>query len=170
VLAVVLVPKSSLAATFPKENHLAANAAPLLRREASLFETTDQGGELGIAEKQIELSSGGVRGLIGGVGFLIIAGLGFGWSTRSAVIGFFALAFAFVFLAAGVSRLVQANALKRLREARKSEHTPALAAGDADYIQPKRSLFQTGDLDVTPSSITEHTTTRLEIDRKGADR
>lgn len=120
--------------------------------------------ELPLAEKRIELSSAGLRGLILGVGFLIVAGLGFAWSTRSAVIGFFALAFAFVFLATGISRFVQANALKRLREPMVPDHVPALAPGQADYIQPSRPLFETDDLAAAPQSVTEHTTTRLAID------
>ena len=121
--------------------------------------------QLSLREKEIELWSGGWRGLIGGVGFLIVAGLGFGLSERTWVMGFFGLVFAFVFLATCISRFVQASGLKRLREQHGFEPRPALAPGHPDYIQPSRSLFTTEDLTPTPGSVTEHTTTRLELDR-----
>jgi hypothetical protein len=65
-----------------------------------------------LAEKEIELSSKAWRGLIGGMGFLILSGIGFGLSTRTWVMGFFGLMFAIVFLSTGISRFIQARALK----------------------------------------------------------
>ena len=127
--------------------------------------------ELQLAEKHIDLYSRGWRGLIGGLGFLIVAGVSFGISIRLAVLGVFALMFAFVFLAAGISRFVQARALKRLREPKASDPTPALSPGDADYLRPLRSFYETDDLVTTPRSVTEHTTTHLELnpDREKID-
>ena len=123
-----------------------------------------------LVEKEIELWSRGWRGMIGGLGFLIVAGLGFGLSQRTWVMGFVGLRFGFVFLAMGISRFVQARALKRLRQPRASASPDALSPGDVDYVQPSRSLFGTDDLIAAPRSITEHTTTRLELDRGSEDR
>lgn len=125
-------------------------------------------GEQTIAEKRIELSSSGWRGLLVGSGFLIVAGLAFGISERLAVLGIFLLTFTVVFIGTGISRFVQARGLKRLLDPSDSEHGPALTAGEADYIQPFPSLFATDDLTGEPRSATEHTTTRLgnAADRK----
>ena len=126
---------------------------PLLHKE----------GSQSLAEQQIDLSSRGWRGLLIGMGFLIVADLGFGLSMRTWVLGFFGLIFAIVFLGTGISRFIQAKGLKRLLEPqRDSEAAAALSPGDADYIQPSQSLFSTEDLTATPRSVTEHTTTRLE--------
>jgi hypothetical protein len=121
--------------------------------------------ELPAGEREIELRSRAWRGLIAGIGFLIVAGLGFGLSNRTWVMGFFGLIFAFIFLSAGISRFVQAAGLKQLRERRGFGQSPALTPGDPDYVEPPRSLFKTDDLVHAPGSVTEHTTTRLQLDR-----
>src|SRR5689334_12134475 len=69
--------------------------------------------DLQLAEKQIDLYGRGVIGLIAGLGFLVVAGVAFGISVHLAVLGIFALAFAFFFLGVGVSRMLQARALRR---------------------------------------------------------
>ena len=46
---------------------------------------------LQLAKKEVDLSSRALRGLIGGMGFLIMAGIGFGLSTRTWVTGFWDL-------------------------------------------------------------------------------
>ena len=120
---------------------------------------------LQLSEKEIDLSSRAWRGLIGGMGFLILSGIGFGLSTRTWVMGFFGLMFAIVFLSTGISRFIQARALKRLREARTSGPAAALASGMPDYIEHPRPLFETDDLNAKPPSVTEHTTTRLELEQ-----
>jgi hypothetical protein len=90
--------------------------------------------DLPMAEKQIELFSRGLIGLIAGFGFLIVAGVAFGISIRLAVLGVFALAFGFVFLGTGISRMVQSRALRRLREqAATDKNAVALSPGQADY-------------------------------------
>jgi hypothetical protein len=119
--------------------------------------------ELQLAEKYIDLYSRGWRGLVAGVGFLIVAGVSFGISMRLAVLGVFALMFAFVFLSAGISRFVQARALKRLREPKGKEQPPTLSPGEEDYIRPLHSIYETDDLVRQPGSVTEHTTTHLEF-------
>ena len=69
-----------------------------------------------LAEKHIELFSRGLRGLVTGLGFLFVAIVAFGISSRLAVLAIFALAFSFVFLGSGISRLVQASAMKRFAQ------------------------------------------------------
>jgi hypothetical protein len=119
---------------------------------------------LAVAEKHIDLFSSGLRGLMIGLGFLIVSGVAFGISTRLAVLGLFSLAFAFFFLGTGVARLVQAKALKRFREPQEIRPSPALSPGEPEYIKPSRSLYETDDLLTTPRSVTEHTTTHLQMD------
>ena len=120
--------------------------------------------QMPLAEKYVDLYGSGLRGVMIGVGFLIVAGLSFGISIKLAVLGLFMLAFASFFLGTGISRLAQARALKRLREPRAAEPAaPALAPGEADYIRPPRSIYTTDDLLTTPASVTEQTTTHLEL-------
>src|SRR5215203_762590 len=80
------------------------------------------------AEKHIHLFSSGLRGLITGFGFLIVAAVAAGISTRLAVLTIFALAFASFFIGTGVSRLFQARALKQLAAPKVNERpTPTLS-------------------------------------------
>lgn len=116
--------------------------------------------DLALAEKHIDLFSSALRGLMVGLGFLIVAVLAFGISEKLAVLGLFALAFAFFFGGTGVARLVQARALKKLREPKKVQ--PSLPAGEPAYIKPNRSIYETDDLAGSPRSITENTTTHLD--------
>ena len=118
--------------------------------------------DLALAVKHIDLFSSGLRGLMVGLGFLIVAGVAFGISTRLAVLGIFALAFAFFFAGTGVARLIQAKALKNLREPKRVQPTPSLPAGEPAYATPPRSIYETEDLAATPLSITENTTTHLD--------
>ena len=92
--------------------------------------------DLPLAEKQIDLYSRGLRGLIGGFGFLIVSGVAFGISIRLAVLGVFALAFAFVFLGIGISHMFQAKALRRLREPATDQNPSALSPEQLDYLTP----------------------------------
>lgn len=115
-----------------------------------------------IAERHIDLFSSGLRGLLIGLGFLIVSVVAFSTSTRSAVLGIFALAFGFYFLGTGVARLVQARALKRLRDPKNVPAKPGLTSGQTEYIKPSQSIYQTEDLVTTPRSVTENTTTHLD--------
>ena len=119
---------------------------------------------LPLAEKQIELSSRGWRGLLGGTGFLIVAGLAFAMSGKI-TFPLFMLVFAFVFISTGISRFIQAKGIKRLLETPGLEHERAISSGRPDYIQPVRSLFATDDLTGEHRTVTENTTTRLELHR-----
>ena len=120
--------------------------------------------DVALAVKHIELFSSALRGLMVGLGFFIVAAVAFGISTRFAVLGVFALAFAFFFGATGVARLIQARALKRLHKPKDVQPT-SLPAGEPAYIKAPRSIYETDDLASTPLSITENTTTHLDEKR-----
>jgi hypothetical protein len=119
------------------------------------------------AEKEIDLFSSGLRGLIIGAGFFGVAILAYVLSPQLAIAVIFALAFASFFIGTGISRLVQARALRGLRSP-KIRKSPELATGGQDYIGPSRSIYETEDL-ATPRSITENTTTHLELDPSKRD-
>lgn len=119
-----------------------------------------------LSEKYIDLYGSGLRGLIIGIGFLIVSGAAFGISMRLAVLGLFFLAFAFYFAGTGVSRLIQAKGIKALIN---REESPAAAAtlltpGQTDYIKPSQSNYETDELVTRPFSVTEHTTKHLKSD------
>lgn len=115
-----------------------------------------------LSERYIELYSLGVRGLLVGVGFLLIATLVFTvFSPRAWIAGLFALAFAFFYLSSGISRFVQARGTKALN---KMNEPTELTAGQTEYIKPPRSFYETDDLAAQPLSITEPTTRHLQID------
>ena len=116
--------------------------------------------EFELAVKHIDLFSSGLRGLMVGLGFFLVAGAAFGISTKFAIIGLFALAFAFFFAGTGVARLFQARALKKLHESKGEK--PSLTSGEPAYITPSRSIYETEDLVAIPESITENTTTHLD--------
>lgn len=120
-----------------------------------------------LAEKQIDLFSSGLRGVIIGAGFLIVAGVSFGISIRMAIMGLFMLAFASFFLGTGISRLVQSRAIKKLRDPEHPQPTPELMPGQPEYFKPARSIYETDDLVGSSRSVTENTTTHLK--RKAGD-
>jgi hypothetical protein len=122
-------------------------------------------GDTGLAEKQIDLYGSGMRGAMIGVGFLITSGVAFAISTRSAVLVIFMLAFASYFFGSGVSKLLQARALRRLLSPPEPELPAASATALPDYKNPPASLYETDDLAQIPASVTDHTTAHLEIDR-----
>ena len=113
-----------------------------------------------VVEKHIELYSGGLRGLFVGIGFFIASGVAFGVSMRLAVLGIFALFFASFFIGTGIARLIQARALRRLSTM--PEPDISLPAGEPEYLQPSRSIYDTDDLARIPSSVTENTTRHLK--------
>ena len=118
---------------------------------------------MALAEEHIDLFSSALRNLIIGVGFLVVAFAGFALTDRLAVLTLFSLLAAPYFIGTGVSRLVKAKALKRLREV-EEPRISALTSGEQDYIKPERSMYETDDLEATPRSITEHTTTHLKLE------
>lgn len=121
-----------------------------------------------LAERHIDLYSRGVRGVMLSIGFLIISGLSFVFRSPTSALWLFMMAFAVFFMATGLSRFVQAKALRALDQGGSPDGgrpnaNAALGQGTADYIQPpSRSIYQTDNL--VPQSVTERTTTHLEID------
>ena len=118
--------------------------------------------DLSLAEKYLEIHSLGMRGLIIGIGFLVASGTAFAVTMRAAVLGLFFMAFAAYFLGTGISRLIHARGLKALNK--KSEVPPLaeLKSGQADYVKPLRSIYETDDLVRVPDSVAERTTRHLE--------
>jgi zinc-ribbon domain len=116
---------------------------------------------MSIEEKQIELFSRGIRGLIMGGGFFIVAALAFVLSTRGLTFSLFLLAFGFLLAGTGISRLIHARGLKALG---KRNEPASLTPGYADYIKPSQSIYDTDDLIARPLSVTQRTTTHLEMD------
>lgn len=116
-----------------------------------------------LAEKEVELFSSGIRGLITGVGFLLVAILALTLSPKLAIAVLFGLAFASFFIGTGVSRLIQSRGIKRLREPKLAE-PPALKPSEPEYFKPARSIYETDDLIGAPRSVTENTTTHLKLE------
>ncbi len=142
-------------------NALAAPVATALGRRLS---GRTLAAPLSIAEKQIELFSRGIRGLIMGGGLFIVSALAFVLSERGLTFSLFMLVFAFLLTGAGISRLIHARGLKALSKRDKPAELPS---GQPDYIKPRESIYDTDGLLARPSSVTEHTTTHLEMDTDG---
>ena len=113
-----------------------------------------------LSEKYIDLFGSGLRGLMIGAGFFIVSGVSFAISIRLAVLGVFSLAFAFFFVGTGVSRLIQAKAVRALNK--RDEPSAALPSVQTEYIQPSRSIYETDDLAAHSFSITDQTTRHLK--------
>lgn len=114
------------------------------------------------AKQRVTLLSAGLRGTIIAAGLVTVAIVAYGISPRLAVLTIFSLIAATIFFGIGVSRLVQARGLRQLKSENTSEPPPALPQGEADYITPSRSPFQTDDLSTLPGSVTDHTTRHLK--------
>ncbi|MEP6787941.1 MAG: zinc-ribbon domain-containing protein, partial [Acidobacteriota bacterium] len=69
---------------------------------------------MSIAERQIELFSRGIRGLIMGGGLFIVSALAFMLSDRGLTFSLFMLAFGFLLVGTGISRLTHSRGLKKL--------------------------------------------------------
>lgn len=111
---------------------------------------------MSLAEKAIALNSRGIRGVLGGVGFLFVAAVIWSRPPYDGIFWLLPLTLAFVWLSTGISRFVQAHGLKALA----MQNEPVvLPPGQMDYIKPQRSIYDTDDL--IPASVTEHTTTNL---------
>lgn len=109
-----------------------------------------------LAEKAIALNSRGIRGVLGGIGFLFVAAVIWSRPPYDGIFWLLPLTFAFIFVSTGISRFVQARGLKALVM---KDAPAALPPGQMDYIKPQRSIYETDDL--VPASVTEHTTTNL---------
>ena len=111
---------------------------------------------MSLAEKAIALNSRGIRGVLGGIGFLFVAAVIWSRPPYDGIFWLLPLTLAFVWLSTGISRFVQARGLKVLS---KDRDQLTLPPSQMDYIKPLRSIYETDDL--APASVTEHTTTNL---------
>ena len=109
-----------------------------------------------LAERAISLNSRGIRGVLGGIGFLFVAAVIWSRPPYDGIFWLLPLTFASIFVSTGISRFVQARGLKALS---KGSDQLTLASGQMDYVKPQRSIYETDDL--VPASVTEHTTTNL---------
>ena len=109
-------------------------------------------------EKYIALNSRGVRGVLIGLGFFVIAGVVFTTTLNAINFGLFLLMFGMFFLATGISRFYEAKGIKRLN---KGSSPTALPISQTDYLKPARSLYETDSLLSQPRSVTENTTRHL---------
>src|SRR5438093_192411 len=89
---------------------------------------------MSIEEQQIDLFSRGIRGLIMGGGLFIVSALAFVLSERGLTFSLFMLAFGFLLVGTGISRLIHARGLKALT---KRDEPVLLMPGPADYIEPR---------------------------------
>jgi len=113
-----------------------------------------------LAEKYAELYSRGIKGLLIGLGFSFISWVVYTIPPGHGIVWTIFLAFAFVFLGAGISRLVHAAKIKALINKAESA---ALPAGNIDYLKPATSIYDTDNLLERPLSVTDHTTRQLEM-------
>src|SRR5258708_35200342 len=94
------------------------------------------------AEKQIDLYSRGIRGLIMGGGLFIVSALAFILSERGLTFSLFMLAFGFLLVGTGISRLIHARGLKALIKKNEPHELPP---GQTEYIRPSGSIYDTDD-------------------------
>jgi hypothetical protein len=114
-----------------------------------------------LAEKYAEIYSRGIKGVLIGIGFSFISWVVYNIPPGSGIFWTLFLAFAFIFLGAGISRLVHASKIKALIR----NHEPAqLGSGKTEYLKPSVSGYDTDDLAARPLSVTEHTTRHLEME------
>jgi hypothetical protein len=112
---------------------------------------------LSLASRAIDLQSGAVRTGMLGVGFAIVTSVIYSRPPIGGIFWLFFLIPTFIFLAASISRFVQASMIKKLL--RSTEQPAALPDREPDYIQPPRSIYETDDLQ--PRSVTDATTRHL---------
>lgn len=122
--------------------------------------TRAHGGEtpLTLEARAIELRSRGVMGGLTGIGFGVLSYFVYQAPPIGGVFWMIPVAFAIFFIAAAIGRLSQADALQRLA---RRETPDALAEPKETYIDPRRSRFDTQDLE-PPPSVTDATTRHLQ--------
>jgi hypothetical protein len=122
----------------------------------------------------IHIYSSGIRNLLLGIGFFIIAILLF--TLPGNTFYWLLIMFpAFSLIASGVSRIVKANGIKIMEIADviqpnsfpSTGSNPTLPPLQTGYIKPSKSTYGTDDLLGQPLSVTESTTRRLQIDSEG---
>lgn len=130
----------------------------------ALIAAGDHGTEaiVGLTEKYAEIYAKGVKGVLASFGFLIVTAAAFAARTPEGYLWLLFMPFFFVYLATGISRLVQARTLRQMnRRAAANVQHPEIMARAAESLPSK---YDTDDLIRTPFSVTEHTTTQLQLD------
>jgi len=127
---------------------------------------------LATSDNSINLYSSGIRNLLLGIGFFIIAILLF---TIPGDTFFWLLMLfpAFSLIASGVSRIVKANQIKTIENVAQpdsfplNQPNPMLSPIQTEYINPSKSIYETDDLLGQPLSVTESTTRHLLMNSEG---
>ena len=113
---------------------------------------------LALESRAIDLRSGGVRSLIVAAGFAFVTAIIYSRPPVDGIFWLFWLVPTFIFFATSLSRFVQAGMIKKLLRA--TPRQAALPEAQPDYIQPRRSIYETDEL-AQPRSVTDATTRHL---------
>jgi uncharacterized membrane protein YvbJ len=111
-----------------------------------------------LSEKYIQTYGRAIRGSLIGAGFSLLAWFIYTIPPAHGVLWTIFAIIAFVFLAAGISRFVQAAKLKQLIDDTKKTSLPA---AQTEFLKPATHTYDTDPLARRPPSITEHTTRPL---------
>lgn len=124
-----------------------------------------------------DLCSSGVKNMISGIGFLVVAFVLLRTDVAGGSNWWWAMLFpAFSMLANGIGNLAKSKRLEKrnLHGAAQSQPTPfaeppinaSLPPLQTEYVKPQNSIYDTGEL-VAPPSVIEGTTRHLEINKEG---
>lgn len=124
------------------------------------------------SDSSIQLYSSGIRNLLLGVGFFIIAILLF---TLPGDTFFWLLMLfpAFSLIASGVSRIVKSKGMETKENIMQQNSFPtnqpntALPPIQTEYIKPSKLTYETDNLLGPPLSVTDNTTRHLEMNSEG---
>jgi len=122
-----------------------------------------------------DLWGAGVKNMIMGVGFLIVSMALLITNVAGGRVWWWAMLIpAFSLLATGIGSLAKSKRLEKKNLANTEQPTPfaqpptnaSLPPLQQEYVQPQKTIYDTGEL-VVPPSITEGTTRHLEINSEG---
>jgi hypothetical protein len=123
-----------------------------------------------------DIWSNAVRNIMMGVGFFIISMMLLITDVAKGQRWWWAMLFpAFSLLATGISQAAKVRRLDKQKAAQpyqQPKFNPAppnasLPPTQSSYAQPAKSIYDTGEFDVRPPSVTEGTTRHLEINKEG---
>lgn len=126
------------------------------------------------SETHNDVYSSGLRNLLLGIGFFIIAGLLF--TIPGDTYYWLLMLFpAFSLIASGTSRIVKAKGmrLKETADVIQPDSFPAMRSNrelppiQTEYTKPSKSIYATDELAGQPLSVTEPTTRQLQLDSEG---
>ena len=123
-----------------------------------------------------EVSADGVRAIVSGVGFLIVAIVLVVTGVAGGKAWWWAMLFpAFTFFAKGISDVVKSRKMEKSRGMIAPMSSPAIGSGSfqnstlppaqQQFVAPAQSRYKTGDL--VPPSVIEDTTRHLQLDQDG---